>query len=63
MATWDWKWIIGSVVIPIGTFIIGLFLGKKTEQVKIAKAKVKGEGNITIQNSKVDKIPDRKNSK
>ena len=63
MASWDWKWIIGSVAIPIGTFIIGLLVGKKTEQIKNATTKVKGEGNITIQNSEVDKIPDRKNTK
>ena len=58
MKNWDWKWIIGSVVIPIGTFIIGLFVGKRAEKrktVKKAKAKVKGDDNIVIQNSEVGK--------
>ena len=32
MENWDWKWLIGSVIIPFGTFIAGLFVGKTVER-------------------------------
>lgn len=51
----DWKFWIGDVVIPILTFIVGLFTGKSIEKHSIAKAKVKGNGNKVIQNSKIEK--------
>jgi len=49
----DWKFWVGDVGIPVVTFIIGIFTGKAIE--RNAKAKVKGNNNTIIQNSKVDK--------
>lgn len=51
----DWKFWVGDVGIPIATFIIGLFAGKTIERRSTAKAKVKGNENTVIQNSKVEK--------
>lgn len=51
----DWKFWVGDVGIPIITFIIGLFAGKTIERRSAAKAKVKGNENKVIQNSKVEK--------
>lgn len=51
----DWKFWVGDVGIPIITFVIGLFAGKTIERRTSAKAKVKGDGNAVIQNSKIDK--------
>ena len=51
----DWKFWVGDVGIPIITFIIGLFAGKTIERHSAAKAKVKGNGNTVIKNSKVEK--------
>lgn len=53
MGNFDWKFWLGDVGIPIGMFIIGLFTGKAIE--RNAKAKVKGNNNTVIQNSKIDK--------
>lgn len=36
----DWKFWVGDVVIPIVTFVVGLFTGKSIEKRSIAKAKV-----------------------
>lgn len=51
----DWKFWVGDVGIPIVTFALGLFTGKSVEKRSIAKAKLKGNGNTVIQNSKVEK--------
>lgn len=51
----DWKFWVGDVVIPIVTFVVGLFTGKSIEKRSIAKAKVKGDENTVIQNSKIEK--------
>ena len=58
MESWDWKWIIGSVMIPVVTFVIGLFVGKgvkkrKTAIKQKAEASVPGYGNLVVQNSTV----------
>ncbi|WP_295044129.1 hypothetical protein [Ruminococcus sp.] len=50
----DWKFIIGDIVIPIATFIIGLIVGQSVEKRK-AKSKIKGNSNTVIQNSDVQK--------
>lgn len=49
----DWKFWIGDIIIPIVTFIVGLFVGKSIE--KKANAKIKGSNNTVIQNSKIEK--------
>lgn len=49
----DWKFIVGDILIPIGTFILGLILGKSIERKK-AKAIIKGNHNTTIQNSTIE---------
>lgn len=53
----DWKFWVGDVGIPIITFVIGLFTGRTIEKhsVRKAKAKVKGDKNMVIQNSKIEK--------
>lgn len=51
----DWKFWVGDVGIPIITFVIGLFTGKTIERRASAKAKVRGNGNTVIQNSKIKK--------
>lgn len=46
----DWKFWIGDVLIPIATFVIGLFVGKSVERRKITnKAKIRGNSNIVSQ--------------
>lgn len=50
----DWKFLIGDVGIPLGTFIIGLFAGKTLER-HSAKNKIIGNENTVIQNSTVKK--------
>lgn len=52
MVNLDWKFWVGDVVIPIVTFLIGLFVGRKVE--RKANAKVRGNNNTVIQNSRVD---------
>lgn len=47
----DWKYIIADLIIPIVTFVIGLFTGKAIE--KRATAKLKGNHNTVIQNSEI----------
>lgn len=47
----DWKFVVGDIIIPIATFLIGMFTGKTIERKKKAKAKVDGNNNIIIQNS------------
>lgn len=49
----DWKFWLADVGIPVVTFVIGLFTGKTIEKKNIAKSKNKGNGNFTIQNSKM----------
>ena len=49
----DWKFIVGDIVIPIATFLIGLFAGRTIERKKQAKAKIDGSNNTVIQNSNV----------
>ena len=50
----DWKFWVGDVGIPIVTFVIGLITGKTVERRSVAKAKIKGDGNTIIQQSKND---------
>ncbi len=49
----DWKFIIGDIVIPVLIFLLG-FVGGRTYE-KRANAKVKGNNNTVIQNSKIEK--------
>ena len=49
----DWKFIVGDMVIPITTFLIGLFAGRTIERKKQADAKIDGNNNTIIQNSNV----------
>lgn len=49
----DWKFWVGDVAIPIVTFVLGLFIGKTAE--RRANAKINGDNNSVIQNSKVEK--------
>lgn len=51
----DWKFWVGDVVIPIVTFVVGLFTGKSIKKRSIAKSKVKGDKNTVIQSSKIEK--------
>lgn len=51
----DWKFWLIDVGIPVATFIIGIFTGKTIERRSKAKSKVKGDGNIVIQNSDIKK--------
>lgn len=58
MESFDWKWFIGQVLVPIATFVGGLFVGKQAEKhktIKKSKAKVSGRGNIVVQNSTIEK--------
>ena len=45
----DWKFWIGSVIIPVATFVGGFFTGKTIEKRKVNKAMVKGNNNTVIQ--------------
>ena len=56
----DWEFLIGDVLIPIATFVIGLFAGKTIERRKTANSKVKGNHNTVIQNSKVENGTNKK---
>ena len=49
----NWEFLFGDVIIPIGLFLIGFVTGKTVE--KRAKAKIKGNNNNVIQNSKRQK--------
>lgn len=51
----DWKFLIGDVIIPLVTFVIGLFAGKSIERRKNIKAtaKIKGNNNKVMQNSSI----------
>ena len=52
----DWKFVVGDIVVPIGLFVIGCFVGEGVERRKhTAKSKIKGDGNTVIQNSSVHK--------
>lgn len=52
----DWQFVVGDIIIPIGIFVAGFFVGEGVERRKYkAKSKVKGDGNIVIQNSNVHK--------
>lgn len=48
----DWKFFIGDVIIPLGTFGLGFFTGKTVEKKNINKANVKGNKNTVIQGNK-----------
>ena len=50
-----WQLIIGDILIPVGTFIIGLFIGKGIEKKKAQSSINNGSGNTVIQNSEVHK--------
>lgn len=54
LQTLDWKYIIGDIVIPIVTFVIGLFVGKGVQKKK-AKSRINGDDNTVIQNSNIHK--------
>ena len=49
----DWKFWLIDVALPIATFVVGIFTGKTIERKSRAKSKIKGAGNIVIQNSDV----------
>ena len=49
----DWKFLIGDIVIPIGLFVVGFFVGRASN--KYARSRIKGSGNTVVQNSKVEK--------
>lgn len=52
----DWQFVIGDIVIPIGLFIAGFFVGEGVERRKYkSNSKIKGDGNTVIQNSNVRK--------
>lgn len=52
----DWKFWLGDVIIPIGLFVAGFFVGGAVERRKNkAKSKIKGDNNTVIQNSNVQK--------
>lgn len=53
MESVDWKSVIGDIVIPIAIYLAGIFTGKAIE--KRANAKVNGNRNTVIQNSRVDR--------
>ena len=56
----DWKFILGDILIPVAIFILG-FLGGRTYE-KRASAKVNGNNNTIIQNSKIiSKVKDNGN--
>lgn len=44
----DWKFIIGDIVIPIGTFVIGVFVGQWREKKKNS-IKISGDKNRVYQ--------------
>lgn len=48
-----WQFWIVDVGIPVATFVVGLFTGKTIE--RKSRAKIKGNGNTVIQNSKLEK--------
>ena len=51
----NWQFLIGDILIPVGTFIIGLFIGKGIEKKKAQSSINNGSGNTVIQNSEVHK--------
>lgn len=53
LKTLDWKFIVADIIVPIATFIVGLFTGKGIEKRK-SKSSVKGNNNTVIQNSKIN---------
>lgn len=53
LSSLDWKFIVGDIVIPIGTFILGIIIGKGSERKK-AKAVIRGNHNIAVQNTKIE---------
>ena len=52
----DWKFVLGDIIVPIGLFVIGFFVGEGVDRRRNkAKTKIKGDGNTVIQNSTVHK--------
>lgn len=52
----DWKFVIGDIIVPIGLFVAGIFVGGAIERRKYkAKAEVQGNGNIVMQNNDIRK--------
>ena len=49
----DWKFWIGDIIIPIATFVGGIFVGKTIE--RKAQSKISGDKNTVIQNSNINK--------
>lgn len=57
--TVDWKFWIGDVLIPIVTFVIGLFVGKAIERNRLRnKTIVKGTSNTVIQTNTIKPNPE-----
>ena len=52
LQTLNWEFFIGDIIIPITTFVIGLFVGKYVEK-RNAKSSIKGNTNTVIQNSDI----------
>ena len=46
----NWQFLIGDIIIPLITFIAGLFIGKTVERKK-ASSHIKGNDNTVIQNT------------
>lgn len=56
VANLDWKFLLGDVIIPIGLFVAGFFIGGVVERQKNkAKSKIKGNNNTVVQNSNVQR--------
>ena len=51
----NWQFLVGDILIPIGTFILGLFIGKGIEKKKAQSSISNGSGNTVIHNSEVHK--------
>lgn len=50
----DWKFVVGDIIVPIGLFVAGFFVGEGVERRKYkSKSKIKGDGNTVIQNSNI----------
>lgn len=54
LKTLDWRFIIADIIIPITTFVVGLVTGKGIERRKW-KSSIKGDKNVVIQGSKINK--------
>ena len=55
----NWQFLVGDIVIPIITFIIGLFVGKRIEKKKTVSS-IKGNNNTVVQDVQVLKDKQKK---